>query len=88
LSAHCGPFRAGDLPDVLIFVNCVKSLQQKYFSFSEVGSRIWFAHPAAARGAYRDRHGRWQQDAMAASTSQRIFAPTNVAEADGKGVWS
>jgi hypothetical protein len=40
-------------------------------------------HPALSRGAYRDRHGRWARDAMAAEVPL-----TSGAEADGEIVWS
>ena len=41
------------------------------------------ARPAAARGAFRDRHERGRQDAMDA-----LARKTNAAHADGEAVWS
>jgi hypothetical protein len=43
----------------------VQSSTQKYFALP-VGQIIFRTsrHPAPARGAYRDRHGRWARDAM------------------------
>ena len=41
------------------------------------------ASPALARGALRDRHGRWERDAMDA-----ICHETNDNIADGEVVWS
>jgi hypothetical protein len=35
------------------------------------------------RGAYRDRHGRWVEDAM-----DVLAQLTKAADADGEGVWS
>jgi hypothetical protein len=41
-----------------------------------------------ARGALRDRHERWDQDAVDASASSRASrARTNDVEADGEVVW-
>jgi hypothetical protein len=34
----------------------VNSHEQKYFAFQKFGFAVWFADPASARGAYRDRH--------------------------------
>jgi len=39
--------------------------------------------PAPKRGALRDRHGRWQRDAVDAMARE-----TSEARADGEGVWS
>ena len=44
--------------------------------------------PHPRRGAARDRHGRWERDAMDAAASGAIIAPTNDADADGEVVWS
>jgi hypothetical protein len=45
----------------------------------------WFpvARPVSARGALRDRHGRWERDAMDAACQE-----TNDVVADGEVVWS
>jgi len=40
-------------------------------------------HPVPARGAYRDRHGRWARDAVDVDALL-----TNGADADGEVVWS
>ena len=45
-------------------------------------------HPVPARGAARDRHGRWERDAMDAVASGAIIARTNDIAADGEVVWS
>jgi len=46
-------------------------------------------HPASARGAYRDRHGRWKRDAVDVRVLKRAdSARTKAFLADGKGVWS
>ena len=42
-----------------------------------------FARPAPIRGAARDRHGRWERDAMGV-----LARETSVAGAYGKIVWS
>jgi len=39
--------------------------------------------PAPIRGAFRDRHGRWRQDAMDA-----LMRKTSEIKADGKIAWS
>jgi hypothetical protein len=43
--------------------------------------------PFPRRGAARDRHGRWERDAMDAMASGAIIARTNDADADGEVVW-
>jgi hypothetical protein len=58
-----------DLPDVMIFRNHVNPSFGKYFSFPEMQISRMVCHPAPARGALRDRHGRWARDAMDALTS-------------------
>jgi len=48
-----------------------------------------YRYPAPARGAYRDRHGRWARDAMDAAVSGgRTARQTNGTVADGEVVWS
>jgi hypothetical protein len=37
--------------------------------FQKIKSDVWSAHPAATRGAYRDRHGRRQRDAVDAKAA-------------------
>jgi hypothetical protein len=68
---------------MLIFGNDVKPVLQKYFSFSEMESRLWCALSCSTGGAYRDRHG-----TLAAGCDGRfgfiaLTARTNGAEADG-----
>jgi hypothetical protein len=46
------------------------------------------AHPASTGGAYRDRHGRWQRDAVDEKMFQRACAPTTSISSDGQAVWS
>jgi hypothetical protein len=43
-----------------------------------------FAYPASARGAYRDRHGRWERDAMDATRYETNDA-TRTAKSCGPG---
>jgi hypothetical protein len=57
------------------------SRQFSYFFFTEI---VFIdAVPPPGREAYRDRHGRGKRDAVDALARQ-----TNVAGADGEGVWS
>jgi hypothetical protein len=60
-----------------------KPARENISLFPKIKSGVCSAHPTAARGAYRDRHGRRQRDAMDAALHQ-----TSVVAADGKGVWS
>jgi hypothetical protein len=53
--------------------------------FQKIKSDVWSTHPAAARGAYRDRHGRRQCDAMdAGHFTRRVLLP-RTAKARGPG---
>ena len=51
-------------------------------------SNLQLRYPAPIRGAARDRHGRWERDAMDAAASGAIIARTNDVAADGEVVWS
>ena len=62
----------------------VQPLTKKYFAFSERQiSCIFRAVPFPIRGAFRDRHERWELDAMDA-----LVCETKHTDADGKAVWS
>jgi len=64
-------FSPGDLPDGQLSRIPVQSLRKKYFAFSETQiSRNVRAIPHPRRGAYRDRHGRWEWDAVDAAVSR------------------
>jgi len=54
-----------NFPSQINTESTVQSVASKYFAFI-VGQIISMnsPHPAPARGAYRDRHGRWARDAM------------------------
>jgi hypothetical protein len=72
-----GAAHTSDLPDV-------SSATRKNISvFRKCNSVYIIVHPAAVRGALRDRHGRWQRDAMDA-----LGRKTSDTDADGKTVWS
>jgi hypothetical protein len=64
------------------------ALAQKIFLFPfDPNHRLIPAVPHPMRGAYRDRHGRWVWDAMAA-TASGAKAPGETLVADGEVVWS
>ena len=46
------------------------------------------AHPASTGGAYRDRHGRWEREAVDVRVLSALDARTKAFLTDGKGVWS
>jgi len=68
--------------------NLVNPLREKYSSSVFQKHVVISPHPASARGAYRDRHGRWKRDAVDVRMLKRGDAWTKAALADGKGVWS
>ncbi|HLZ01674.1 MAG TPA: hypothetical protein VKR55_05900 [Bradyrhizobium sp.] len=83
-----------DCPKTSIFINeinlicLVQPSAQKYFS--SVFQKIMFLspHPDSTGGAARDRHGRWDEDAVAVRVfSARMCADENVFTGD-KSVWS
>jgi hypothetical protein len=61
----------------------VQMERKKYSTSNRFGSVAISALFLPARGAYRDRHGRWCGNAMDA-----VAPLTNGAEADGEVVWS
>jgi hypothetical protein len=67
----------------LKLVKRVQIFEQKYscFIFSEMSYIM--RRPAATRGALRDRHERWRQDAVDASARE-----TSAPDADGESAWS
>ncbi len=71
---------------------CAKNLSSPFCKnisvFVRPKSDLKFCHPAPARGAARDRHGRWERDAMDAAASGAIIARTSDVAADGEVVWS
>jgi hypothetical protein len=70
--------------------NCLSSpFRKNIFVFLRRKSLHRPCYPAPARGAYRDRHGRWARDAMDAAVSGgRIARQTNGTVADGEVAWS
>jgi len=57
-------------------IGAFKTIAENISLFQKINSGVWSAHPAAARGAYRDRHGRRQRDAMdAGSFTGRVLLP-------------
>jgi hypothetical protein len=51
--------------------------------FQKIKIVHFLPRPVPTRGALRDRHGRWKQDAMDVPAQL-----TNASGTDGKGVWS
>jgi hypothetical protein len=43
---------------------CSSPIAKNISLFQKIKSGVWCAHPATTRGAYRDRHGRRQRDAV------------------------
>jgi hypothetical protein len=65
------------------------ALHAKIFRFAIAPNHTYsFRRPVPARGAARDRHGRWARDAMDAAASGAIIARTNDAATYGEVVWS
>jgi hypothetical protein len=66
----------------------VQPSREKYscFLLTQI-TGLFTAVPHPMRGAYRDRHGRWVWDAMAA-TASGAKAPDETLVADGEVVWS
>jgi hypothetical protein len=54
----------------------------KYSDFQKCQITVYPLPSRPTRGAYRDRHGRWARDAVAAKG-----ALTNALKADGEVVW-
>jgi hypothetical protein len=53
-----------------------KPVAENISLFQKMKSGVWSAHPATTRGAYRDRHGRRQRDAMdARNFTGRVSLP-------------
>jgi len=77
-----------DLPDGLADQRRVQPCREKYscFHLTQI-TGLFSAVPRPMRGAYRDRHGRWVWDAMAA-TASGAKAPDEALVADGEVVWS
>jgi hypothetical protein len=76
-----------DLPDKQITQHRVQPSREKYFCFHLTQITGLFSPvPRPLRGAYRDRHGRWVWDAMAA-TASGAKAPGEALVADGEVVW-
>ena len=60
----------------LNMIGLFKPIIENISLFQKIKSGVWSAHPAAARGAYRDRHGRRQRDAMdAGHFTRRVWLP-------------
>jgi hypothetical protein len=55
----------------------------KIFLFTKIRNRVLIATSCSARGAFRDRHERWMQDAVDAKARE-----TNDVFADDEAVWS
>jgi hypothetical protein len=66
----------------------VQFVREKYSTLREPKSvaSLYLSRPA--RGAYRDRHGRWAWDAMDAAVSGAVDARTNDAATYGEVAWS
>jgi hypothetical protein len=77
-----------DLPDGQITRHRVQPSLEKYscFLLTQI-TGLFTAVPYPLRGAFRDRHGRWVWDAMAA-TASGAKAPGETLVADGEVVWS
>jgi hypothetical protein len=62
----------------------VQPIQKKYFCFSESQiTAISLAIPSSLRGAFRDRHGRWERDAMDAGGAADERADLRTAKSCG-----
>jgi len=66
----------------------VKTSREKYSSSVFRKYVIVCAHPASTGGAYRDRHGRWEREAVDVGVLSALDARTKAFLTDGKGVWS
>jgi hypothetical protein len=63
-------------------IRFVQSFSQKYFALSEAQiSRMLRSVLTPFRGAYRDRHGRWVEDAMDALAQLTNARPVRTAKA-------
>ena len=71
------------LPDRPSSESGVQPLRKNILVFFSRKSLLhpWLSRPA--RGAYRDRHGRWVRDAVDAACHRRM-----TLRADGEAVWS
>jgi hypothetical protein len=73
LSGSCASYRVevGDFARRANHLIACPAPFAKIFSFSSAANHFTVhRHPAPARGAYRDRHGRWARDAMDAGMSK------------------
>jgi len=70
------------LPDGQISNVCASARVQTSakinFFFSEIKSGVQLTSSRPARGAYRDRHGRWERDAVDERMLKRACAPTKA----------
>ena len=61
----------------------LQSSRREFFSFFFTEIVLYIRHPAATRGAFRDRHERGRRDAVDASVRE-----TSALDADDEAVWS
>ncbi len=95
------PDRATDLPDGLFCKLPVQPHLKKYFNSHLTRIKSISLTVLSHRGAFRDRHGRWERDAVDARASgapwqsqgemnlvsDQLACETIGALADGKAVW-
>ena len=64
-------------------IGLFKPIIENISLFQKIKSGVWSAYPATTRGAYRDRHGRRQRDAMDAGHFARRVSLLRTAKARG-----